>query len=408
MKQIASKGITLIALVITIIVLLILAGISIAMLTGENGILTKAANAERETEIVEAKEQAKLDIAEWTATRLKEGKEANVTNTKIQEILEGKAYVGSTTTNKFTTKKNGYEILYSDLYSAITGGNETPGGSDTEDTATPGVTVTGKNKTYTKNGTAVIPVGFRIVEGLDDVSQGLVITDEEGNEFVWIPVTSESQYVRNTNYNETHVSQRVIDDTEYLPTGVEVPEGKTEGQVEKEMVVNAGGFYIARYEAGKEGIDTVVSKKGTVWNNISQTDAKEKARTFINNSHVKSALITGIQWDTTMGFVNGNLDGDGETFNVTVGSPIRCNGKTGETSAVSEKDKVCNIYSLEAGFYEYIAERDTRNQEESYIYRGDYNHAGDANTFHSASYRCFRDGKALGKIAFRLVLYVSV
>ena len=152
MKQIASKGITLIALVITIIVLLILAGISIAMLTGENGILTKAANAERETEIVEAKEQAKLDIAEWTATRLKEGKEANVTNTKIQEILEGKAYVGSTTTNKFTTKKNGYEILYSDLYSAITGGNETPGGSDTEDTATPGVTVTGKNKTYTKNG----------------------------------------------------------------------------------------------------------------------------------------------------------------------------------------------------------------------------------------------------------------
>ncbi len=41
-----NKGITLIALVITIIVLLILAGISIAMLTGGNGLLTKAAEAE--------------------------------------------------------------------------------------------------------------------------------------------------------------------------------------------------------------------------------------------------------------------------------------------------------------------------------------------------------------------------
>ena len=47
MKRIANKGITLIALVITIIILLILAGISIAMITGENGILTKATTGTR-------------------------------------------------------------------------------------------------------------------------------------------------------------------------------------------------------------------------------------------------------------------------------------------------------------------------------------------------------------------------
>ena len=45
-----SKGITLIALVITIIVLLILAGVSIAMLTGKNGIITQAQNAKNKTE----------------------------------------------------------------------------------------------------------------------------------------------------------------------------------------------------------------------------------------------------------------------------------------------------------------------------------------------------------------------
>ena len=47
-KECRNKGITLIALVITIIVLLILAGISIAMLTGDNGILNKAITSKYE------------------------------------------------------------------------------------------------------------------------------------------------------------------------------------------------------------------------------------------------------------------------------------------------------------------------------------------------------------------------
>ena len=52
-----ERGITLIALVITIIVLLILAGVSIAMLTGQNGILTKAQNAKNRTEEAQANEE---------------------------------------------------------------------------------------------------------------------------------------------------------------------------------------------------------------------------------------------------------------------------------------------------------------------------------------------------------------
>ena len=56
------KGITLIALVITIIVLLILAGVSIAMLTGQNGILTQANNAKDETEQANAKEKVELAV----------------------------------------------------------------------------------------------------------------------------------------------------------------------------------------------------------------------------------------------------------------------------------------------------------------------------------------------------------
>ena len=58
-----QKGITLIALVITIIVLLILAGVSIAMLTGQNGILTRAQDATEETVIGDVEEATKLAIA---------------------------------------------------------------------------------------------------------------------------------------------------------------------------------------------------------------------------------------------------------------------------------------------------------------------------------------------------------
>lgn len=57
-----NKGITLIALVITIIVLLILAGISIAMLTGNNGLLTKANSAKSETSKAEVIERINMEL----------------------------------------------------------------------------------------------------------------------------------------------------------------------------------------------------------------------------------------------------------------------------------------------------------------------------------------------------------
>ena len=61
-----NKGITLIALVITIIVLLILAGVAISMLSGENGILRKAAEAKTKTEEAQKQEEARLTDMELT------------------------------------------------------------------------------------------------------------------------------------------------------------------------------------------------------------------------------------------------------------------------------------------------------------------------------------------------------
>ena len=59
-----NKGITLIALVVTIIVLLILAGVSIAMLTGDNGILGRGQQASTQTAVTNARDQVAMKVAE--------------------------------------------------------------------------------------------------------------------------------------------------------------------------------------------------------------------------------------------------------------------------------------------------------------------------------------------------------
>lgn len=69
----SQKGITLIALVITIIVLLILAGITIAMLTGENGILTKAKTADTDTKNAEAAERINMELQAFKTDILANG-----------------------------------------------------------------------------------------------------------------------------------------------------------------------------------------------------------------------------------------------------------------------------------------------------------------------------------------------
>ena len=116
----ANKGITLIALVITIIVLLILAGISIAMLSGNNGILQKAADAKQTSERAEAKEQAQMDIMDWITDKTANHQDASLDDIKVKAILTGKSYVkdGQPGNESFLTAKGEYEIPYSELYTA--------------------------------------------------------------------------------------------------------------------------------------------------------------------------------------------------------------------------------------------------------------------------------------------------
>ena len=82
-----QKGITLIALVITIIVLLILAGVTIAMLTGENGILTKAKTADTDTKNAEAAERINMELQAFKTDILANGSIQEDTKTKAKANL---------------------------------------------------------------------------------------------------------------------------------------------------------------------------------------------------------------------------------------------------------------------------------------------------------------------------------
>ena len=135
-KMRKKSGITLISLVVTIIVLLILAGVTIATLTGENGILTRTSDAKEQTEIASVKEQAQLDITNWVADKMENGEDATVnTPEKVKEILEAanssneNKYYKELQTDKIITP-SGYEVPYEELYT-----NGTTGGEVTEVTA---------------------------------------------------------------------------------------------------------------------------------------------------------------------------------------------------------------------------------------------------------------------------------
>ena len=100
-----NKGITLIALVITIIVLLILAGVSIAMLTGENGILTQSQNAKEDTAEAEIADKINMALNGEYANLLAEGKFTGTTATEILENngLDDEGYAATPETLNATT-----------------------------------------------------------------------------------------------------------------------------------------------------------------------------------------------------------------------------------------------------------------------------------------------------------------
>ena len=321
-KKERNNGITLIALVITIIVLLILAGVTIASITGENGILSKATNARDNNAKASAEERVKTEVLGSY------GSDGNLSLDDLNKNLtniEGLKYNGSaiSDSNKIeslpaTVNVDGYNILISeeDIETIKTIEEAKSNDMLTKNEDTP---ITVDNKIVK------IPAGFKVADDSGNtIDEGIVIEDSEKNQFVWVPVSKENfatEFVRREGYEGGSLQTWLSDCGEANAKGEN--EKVTETETTKKEAINMyssvernEGFYIARYEAGKEG-ENVVSKKGAdVYNEISWSangdkqettgitgGAVELSRNFANAKNYKtvtSTLIYGVQWDAVM------------------------------------------------------------------------------------------------------------
>ena len=272
-----NKGITLIALVVTIIVLLILAGISIAMLTGQNGILNRAAEAKEKTGVAQEDESQKL-----------------------------KGY--EDTINQYAPSSNG----------GNTGGGSEGGSLPTGTGTTPYL----PNSTFSKK------------EG--DLATGLVIKDNNDNEYVWVEVPT--TIYDNTTYNNngakkpsnsedyTNIEACLKSYTDDYENSSSYSDTKFTEQYQAMLksVYTNGGFWIGRYEAGYEideskgekirdyGTDytteypitqKVVIKKDAYPYNWVRRDQAQTLAGSMDYDGVTSSLIFGIQWDLVLKYI---------------------------------------------------------------------------------------------------------
>ena len=434
----AQKGITLIALVITIIVLLILAGVSIAMLTGQKGILTQANNAKNATELASTKEKVELAVI----GAISQTRDGTLTVGKLRTELAN--YGGTVEGDTFpvTATVDGKSFTVDNK------GNVTSTGSSDQTPTEQGTlgTVTGSE---TKNTTVkdslgnqvVVPAGFKVVNKDANVTDGIVVEDVShsataGSQFVWIPVgdvikdsagnketITLGRYVFNADESgsvNTELSKTEPGDQ--LKTSSSASNYFTEGLKDsttsnthakdiedfKNKVTNTThGYYIGRYEARKNGTQVTVKASDTVYNNITQPDAATVSRgMYSSDSNFESDLMNSYAWDTAIVFLQ-KFDNRANKASLkpysqqtSLNDSLASQG-TNNLSEGSKQDVICNVYDMASNCWEWTTETYS-----SSFYpctdRGGYY----GNSDYYTSYRYDDAGLSGGNVSFRSLLYM--
>ena len=402
-----QKGITLIALVITIIVLLILAGVSIAMLTGENGILNQANKAKTETEYKGAEEKVKLAIM---------GARADDGQMTAEELTREIGYQGGTLsgdTFPVEVTVDGHTFTVED--SGKVTGNESGGSTPTPEGQGTLGTVTGNEETNTtvkdKLGNEVkVPAGFKVVNPTETVPDGIIIEDvsheaTKGSQFVWIPVGTVkkadgqtetitlSRYTFDEQGKETDQRDKAInngsDDCQELATSDK--ENTTAKNIEEFKTKASKGYYIGKYEA-RDKTTTEARTESTndknqlvciadnyVYNYVTQPQAAELSRNMYNdNNNFQSDLMNSYAWDTAITFLQkfDNRENKTETTKpYSQQNSLNTSLATQGTNKLSTQDKICNIFDLASNTFEWTTETSSGDRSTNYgpaVYRGGY------------------------------------
>ncbi len=423
-----KEGITLIALVITIIVLLILAGVSISMLIGQNGILTQVKNAKNSTEQSGAKE--KVELAVIGAIGQSQDGKVTIDNLKTEisnygGSLEKNEFptLANIDNNKFLVKSDGSVLRYKEM-SEITG-------QETENTST---------KDSLGN-YIVVPSGFKIINSTENVSDGIVIEDVSHeataeSQFVWIPVgeviTGIKDGVKNTETIELkryvfntdgtiNIELSKIEPGEQLKTSSsssyyfteELKDSTTPNTHAKDIetfksnATNNHGYYIGRYEARKDGEQLTVKANDTVYNNIIQPEAAILSREMYSDSNFKSDLVNSYAWDTTVLFLQ---KFDNRTNKESLKPYVMQNSLndslasqgTNNLTDTSKKDVICNVWDMASNCAEWTTETCSETNLYCTARGGICNNSGyctGLRDYHSTRY-------IASNFSFRLLLYI--
>ncbi len=398
-----NNGITLIALVITIIVLLILAGVAIVTLTGDNGILTKAVTAKEKTQKAAEEEARKLKILENMGT--------------------------------YNTGKTVEEAIEQDV----------PYEKNTQIVDEFGNKIT-------------VPAGFKVVKDnpadpTPSVKDGIVVQDATykgtiGSEFVWIPVgeikKSEtetvtinlSRYTFDSEGNETDQGANTINNyyTEDTQTNhnsdcknsiaTDIEDFKLKASAEK-----SGGYYIGRYEArvdnatldeteirnpgpngsyngsdtmwtGYVGGQLVTKPDSQVWNYVTQNKASELSKSMYIGKTFTSDLMNSYAWDTAILFIQKVTNRNYANQNSLNTDDIANQGTN--KLLTSNQDKICNIWDMASNFYEWTTETSSYSINSCIGRGGTYSNSNN----YTSGRGSLVTTAANCDIAFRTVLYL--
>ena len=459
-----EAGITLVALVITIVIIVILASVTIAGTFGENGIIRQAELARDLATNSTIKENEDMNslMDEYTNIMSGDGEVpeppkdetpptveivvGEVTETSIAitvnatddsgEIakyvyhINGKEPQESTTnTYKFTglTAETEYTIKVEAFDKANNKGEKTISAStkkkDTIADIIGGDKVKDNTEIEDDLGNKVwIPGGFGVApDSGTKVEEGIVIQDAKGNQFVWIPV---GEYKVSTSINSTgkltnNLSRRTFTSSKSTTvTGDNVIESYYYGEGDSRSVASGtigafktsatskGGFYIGRYE---QGTGNVCKKNVEPYVNVTRDTANTKAKAmYSNNSYVKSELISSYAWDTALNFIC-QTNSAGYTLATTTSSSYgnintSTPTKTGEYTVNGKVvDKYSNIYDFLGNRYEWTTEFYSSSNNPCVIRGGSYRTSNN----YAATRRNLNTSSSFDYISFRLQLYVK-
>ena len=350
-----NQGITLVALVVTIVVLLILSSVSLNLVLGDNGIIVKAKEAAETTAAAQEKEAMERNLLEKEL-------ENSLSTPAVEptdgvKIPTGFYYVGG-------TKASGIVI------------------SDNKND---------KNK-------------YR--------NQKVVGTDLLGNQYVWIPCTTDSsssdlQYARTewgVEVDGDDNSRAIKDELTLTDASVTYSDADTANGInadvskeivaqikaEKASVAQYGGYYIGRYEVGRNSDTAVVKYNQTPYASITWSTAYGLAKKIITNSEVNSYLCSSYAWDTAVNFIQNNstaknyatsIEGFNGNWNPQAvkdpsGNVIKPAG-TSQQLNTGLTTQFCNIFDMGGNEAEFTTELNPGTSETVVLRGGGYDGDGD-------------------------------